>query len=255
MELVGGIRGDCPGNPKALGVSRVLEVDTTGGPKFGVFQYPTTLDLEPGEVVLTFDDGPRAKTTLSIMRSLDAECVKATFFPIGRLAVEQRELLRELAAHGHTIGSHSWSHPYDIGRMKVDRAAWEIQKGFAASRYAIGMPAAPLFRYPELNDPASVNAYLASRNIAIFSFDIGSDDWMRLSAPAIIRKTLSRLQRRGRGIILMHDIHETTAAALPYLLAELRRRGYRVVHIVPRQPDAEIPDKAPTLMGAPVATP
>lgn len=244
--------GDCPGNPKALGVSRVLEVDTTAGPKFGRFQYPTTLALEPGEVVLTFDDGPRAATTLSILRSLDAECVKATFFPIGRLAVEEPDVVREVAAHGHTIGSHTWSHTYGLGEMSLDQAEREIEKGFAASRYAAGAPVAPFFRYPGLKETRAMNAYLASRNVAIFSFDIGSDDWMRLPARGILRKTLSRLERRRRGIILMHDIHESTAAALPVLLAELKKRGFRVVQIVPRQADAvaETPGKTPTLTGA-----
>lgn len=239
----------CPGNPNALGVSRILEIDTTGGPRFGTFHYPATLALNPGEVVLTFDDGPRAKTTLSIMRSLDAECVKATFFVVGSLAVEEPDVVRQLAAHGHTIGSHNWVDAYGLGHMRLDRATRQIEKGFAANRYAAGMPVAPFFRFPGLEGSYAVNAYLASRNIATFSFDIGSDDRRRLSARSILKRTLARLERRGGGIILLHDIHESTAAALPVLLAELKERGFRVVHVVPRQPES-IAGKTPMLTRA-----
>src|SRR4029079_808599 len=96
-------------NPSALGVSRTVEIDTTGGPGFG-FEHFKQLDfLRDHEVVLTFDDGPWP-TTPAVLKALAAECVKAIFFPIGKHATYYPEILRQVAAAGHSIGSHTWSH-------------------------------------------------------------------------------------------------------------------------------------------------
>jgi peptidoglycan-N-acetylglucosamine deacetylase len=224
----------CPGYPEALGVSRVIEIDPTGGPRYGTYQYPTTLALEPKEVVLTFDDGPDPKRTPLVLDALDRHCVKATFFEIGRRAEAYREITKEVADRGHTIGAHSWSHPPNLRHIPLDRAKEEIDHGFAAIKQASDNRGAPFFRYPGLNESAKLDDYLAGENVAIVSCDIGTDDWMNIGAQSIVKRALARLQEHGKGIILLHDRKAATVKALPVLLDALKKRGYHVVHIVPK---------------------
>ena len=226
---------DCPGNASALGISRIIEIDPAGGPRYGTYQYPDTLALEPKEVVLTFDDGPNPKYTPKVLDALDRHCVKATFFEVGRWAETFPEVTKDIADRGHTIGSHSWSHPPNLGRLPLDKAKQEIERGFAVLKAAAGGRVAPFFRYPGLNDSPELNTYLAEAGIAVISCDIGTDDWMNVGAASIVKRTLARLEHKGKGILLFHDRKPATATALPLLLDELKARGYRVVHIVPRQ--------------------
>ncbi|MGI9385261.1 MAG: polysaccharide deacetylase family protein, partial [Methyloligellaceae bacterium] len=191
--------------------------------------------------VLTFDDGPHPKHTRRILRALDRECVKATFFPIGVWARHIPHVLQMVADRGHTIGAHSWSHPSRLGRLSFASARKQIEKGFKTIQAAVDRPIAPFFRYPGLNDTAKLNAYLGARNTAVFSCDIPTDDWRGIGARTILRLTLARLRRRGRGIILFHDTKATTARALPALLRALKRGGYKIVHIVPRRPYDPVP--------------
>ena len=230
---------NCAGDPNALGVSRVLEVDPTGGPRYGTYQYPASLDLAPGEVVLTFDDGPHPKTTETVLDTLDKHCVKATFFEVGKWADAHPELTREVADRGHTIGNHSYSHPRNLGRLSLEKAEVDIERGFAALNAASGGRAAPFFRYPGLNNSSALNDYLATRNDAILSCDIGTDDWMLIGAEQIKKRTLARLKQHGKGIVLFHDTAPATARALPDFLDELKKRGYRIVHIVPKPPEMQ----------------
>src|SRR5258708_2735755 len=105
---------DCPGHPEALGTSRTLVVDPREHPRIGTMQYPETLPLEDHEVVLTFDDGPLPRNSNQILEILAAQCVKATFFTIGRMAQASPEGVRKLRDAGHSIGSHTEDHP--LGR-------------------------------------------------------------------------------------------------------------------------------------------
>ena len=230
---------NCAGDPNALGVSRILEVDPTGGPRYGTYQYPSSIDLLLNEVVLTFDDGPNPKTTKTVLDALDKHCVKATFFEVGKWAEAYPELTKEVADRGHTIGSHSYSHPHNLGHLSLDKAEADIDRGFEVLGAASGNRTAPFFRYPGLNNSNALNDYLAARNDAIVSCDIGTDDWMRISAEQIKKRTLARLAQHGRGIILFHDTEPATARALPDILDELKRHGYRIVHIVPKPPETQ----------------
>jgi len=215
--------------PDALGVSRTIEIDATGGPWFGTPNGDPDF-LAPGEVVLTFDDGPLPRTTRRILAALAAQCAKATFFMVGEMAKEFPDLVREVAEQGHTIGTHTWSHR-DLRRLPEDKMKAQIETALNAVATAAGAPIAPFFRYPYLSySPADV-AYLQSRNIAQFAVDVDSFDWRTRSAQGIVRRVMARLQRTGRGIILLHDIHDSTAAAVPLLLAQLKEKGYRLVHL------------------------
>ena len=223
----------CPGNPNALGISRVVEIDTTGGPGFGFEHFKDHDFLRANEVVLTFDDGPWPKNTPAVLEALAAHCLKATFFPIGEHAMWHPEILKQVAAAGHTIGTHTWSHP-DLTKKSFAEAKDEIEKGVSAVHAAVGGPTAPFFRFPDLRHPPQMVTYLGGRNIAIFSTDIDSFDFKLRKPEQVINSVLAKLATHGKGIVLMHDFQRATAEALPALLKELKAKGYRVVHMQAR---------------------
>jgi peptidoglycan/xylan/chitin deacetylase (PgdA/CDA1 family) len=226
-------QGTCP-NPNALGVTRTVQIDTTGGPGFGFEHYKAYDFLRLKEVVLTFDDGPQVGYTHAVLEALAAHCTKATFFSIGKMAAGMPEIIRDVAAAGHTIGTHTWSHA-DLSRLK-NEADWkaEIEKGVSAVRRAIGGPIAPFFRYPVLKDSQETLAHLATRNIAIFSTDLDSFDFKFRNAEGFAKSVVDRLEKKGKGILLFHDVQPVTAKALPQVLAELKAKGYKVVHMTPK---------------------
>jgi peptidoglycan-N-acetylglucosamine deacetylase len=222
----------CP-NPNGLGVARTVEIDTTGGPGFGFEHYKEYDFLVLKEVVLTFDDGPQVGHTPAVLKALADHCTKATFFSVGKMAAGLPEILREVAKGGHTIGSHTWAH-IEIGKLK-DEAAWkaEIEKGISAVRRAVGGPVAPFFRYPSLKDTKESIAYLQSRNIAVFSTDIDSFDF-KFKSDQLVKSVMAKLEKKGKGILLMHDIQPGTAKTVPQLLDALKAGGYKVVHMKPK---------------------
>jgi peptidoglycan/xylan/chitin deacetylase (PgdA/CDA1 family) len=228
--------GACPGHPDALGVSRILTVDPAQFPRVGTMQYARTLDLADHEVVLTFDDGPLPPYTNEILDILASECVKATYFIVGRMARAYPAVLRRVAAEGHTIGTHSQNHPFTFNSMSLAQAQREIEQGISSTATALAGTAkvAPFFRIPGLLRAGAVENYLASRGIAAWSADFPADDWIRkVSDKEIARRALSRLEAKGKGILLLHDIHPATVLALPTILRGLKERGYRIVHVVP----------------------
>src|SRR5262245_41759145 len=236
FAVTGGVAAAECDNPNALGVSRILVVDPAALPLIGTMSYHDTLPLEDHEVVLTFDDGPLPRHTEPVLNILASECVKATYFMVGRMATAYPTWARKVAAAGHTVGTHSQSHPLTFHRMPLDKATQEIDQGFASVQAALGddYKVAPFFRYPGLLHQANSEAYLAERGIMAWSADVPSDDWKRrVPAKEIVERSVSRLEAKGRGILLLHDIHKKTVAALPDLLAELKARGFKIVHVVP----------------------
>ncbi len=217
-----------------LGVSRVAEVDTAGGPQFGD-QYPPQHLLQKGEVVLTFDDGPHPTYTKEILAALKAQCTKATFFNVGEMVKQYPDVAREVQAEGHTIGTHSWSHP-NLGALSLERAKTQIESTIATENAILPKGVAPFFRFPYLSDPKRVREYLAGRNIAVFGIDVDSLDYRMRKPDKVVDNVLKGLIKTGGGIILFHDIHEVTAKALPTVLDELKRHGFHVVQLVPKSP-------------------
>lgn len=226
---------DCPGNPDALGVSRTVEIDTTGGPGFGFEQYRVHDFLLLKEVVLTFDDGPWPNNTRAVLDALDEHCTKATFFIIGKHALWHPDILKEVAARGHTVGSHTWSHA-NLRKLKGEKAKEEIEKGLSAVKLALGEAPAPFFRFPFLQDPKEQVAYLGERNIAIFSHDVDSFDFKYRKPADVVKSVMTKLNKKGKGIVLMHDFQQVTAKAMPELLKALKTEGYKVVHMTPKFP-------------------
>ena len=225
----------CPGNPAPLGVSRTVEIDTTGGPGFGFAQFKAYDFLRDGEIVLTFDDGPWPGNTPAVLKALAAQCTKALFFPIGKHAMWHPEILKQVAEGGHTIGSHTWSHR-DLSKLPADQAKDEIEKGISAIRVALGQPEAPLFRFPELRHAPELISYLGTRNVGIFSTDVDSFDFKIHKPEGVIASVLTKLKKNGKGIVLMHDFQHATSIALPELLVQLRAGGYKIVQVKTKEP-------------------
>jgi peptidoglycan/xylan/chitin deacetylase (PgdA/CDA1 family) len=223
-------------NPNALGTSRTLVVDPTEHPLIGSMQYRETLPLHDHEVVITFDDGPLPPNTGRILDILAAECVKANYFMVGRMAQVFPKWVQRVAAAGHTIGTHSQNHPLSFHKMPLERAEAEINDGIASVKAALGHDPAPFFRIPGLLRIKRVEDYLISQHIQTWSADFPADDWKHISDKEVLKRALTRLEAHGKGILLLHDIHPNTAAMLPILLHELKVRGYHIVHVVPAGP-------------------
>ena len=230
-------------NPDALGVSRVVEIDTTGGPGFG-FEHFKQLDfLTDKEVVLTFDDGPWPVNTPMVLKALADECTKAVFFSIGKHATYHPEILRQVAAAGHTVGAHTWSHAnLNTKKMTEQGAKDEIEKGYSAVKWALGAAPSPFFRFPELQHGPAAMAYLSSRNIAMFSCDLDSFDFKASAPDKIVETVMTKVNKLGKGIILMHDFQKHTGEALPTLLARLKAGGYKVVQMKAKAPVQTLPE-------------
>src|SRR3954451_16007454 len=235
----GAFAADCPGDPGALGTSRTLVVDPKEHPRIGTMQYDETLPLQDREVVLTFDDGPLPPHSTKVLDILASQCVKATFFIIGRMARSFPEGVRKVRDAGHSIGTHSQNHPLSMDRMPIERARQEIDDGIAATSAALGDGGglAPFFRIPGLLRAAAVEDYLASKGIQTWSADFPADDWHHISSARVYEIAMRRLEAKGKGILLLHDIQARTVAALPKILHELKARGYRIVHVVPATSD------------------
>jgi peptidoglycan/xylan/chitin deacetylase (PgdA/CDA1 family) len=240
--LMGGsaLAAECPGGrADALGTERVLVVAPKEHARIGTMQYPETLPLADKEVVLTFDDGPLPPYTDRILETLAAECVKATFFMVGRQAHAYPATVRRVYNEGHTIASHSQNHPLIFTKLSLLRAEQEVDQGIQSITAALGDPRAlsPFFRFPGLGRSRAVEGYLLSHGIMAWSADFLADDWTHISAQQVLHRALARLEEKHKGILLLHDIQPATALMLPQLLRELKARGYRIVQVVPSGPD------------------
>ncbi len=227
---------ECP-RKDALGTSRVLTVDAATFPRVGLKSFPQTLPLEDREVVLTFDDGPWPPTDRKVLAALAQECVRATFFLIGRNASAYPELVRRMAAEGHTVAHHTFAHP-NLKHMKPQAAIGEIDKGIAAVEAALHgtastTPSTPFFRFPYFEMTPATLDVLQKRGIAVFGADLWASDWNPMTPARQLTLLTERLQAARKGIILLHDPKAQTASMLPAFLRYLRDNRYRVVHLVP----------------------
>ena len=223
----------CSDPSKGLPVARVVEIDPTGGPLYGeLSRYDREESfLKPKEVVLTFDDGPMPWITKSILDTLDRYCTKATFFSVGRMAVAYPNSIKDILARGHTLGTHTWSHPLNMRRLSLARAKDQIERGFAAIAMAAEQPIAPFFRFPGLSDSNPMLSHLQKRGVASFTVDVVSNDSYIRSASRLASYTINKIEQNKGGIVLFHDIKSATAKALPVILAALKKKGYKVVHM------------------------
>lgn len=227
----------CPGNPNALGTERVLEVDAKTTPRVGRKHFPTTLPLRRKELVLTFDDGPWPGTTPKVLDALKHECVRATFFLLGRNAEASAALARRELAEGHTVAHHTYGHPL-LDRMPLAKAEAEINHGIEEDDYAVygqrrSEPLVPFFRFPGFASNKALLDRMAERNIVVFGADVWASDWDPMTPEQQLSLILSRVEQVGSGIVLFHDTKMQTAAMIPEFLRELKKRGFHIVHVVP----------------------
>ncbi|MCA6117266.1 polysaccharide deacetylase family protein [Bradyrhizobium sp. WSM 1738] len=230
---------DCPGHPDAIGTSRTIVVDPLAYPIIGTMQYGKTLPLQDHEVVLTFDDGPLPKYSDQILEILAAHCAKATFFLVGSQANANPEGVRKVRDAGHTVGTHTQNHPVGMDRLPFERSKQEIEQGIASVTAALGdgTGLAPFLRIPGLRRTDEIEEFAASKGLQLWSADFPADDWRDVSANRVYELAMQRLERKGKGILLLHDIQPRTVAALPRILREMKARGYRIVHVVPATPE------------------
>ena len=226
----------CPGNSQALGTERVLAVDAKSTPRIGRKEFAATLPLHDKELVLTFDDGPWPTTTPKVLDALKNECVRATFFLLGRNAAAHPEIARREVAEGHSIGHHTFSHPL-LNHLSIGKAQAEIDRGIAADELALSGkrssdPTTPFFRFPGFASSPALLDYLNGRGIVVFGADVWASDWNPMTPEKELQLILARIDKVGRGIVLLHDTKAQTARMLPALLRALKRRGYRIVHVV-----------------------
>ncbi|GLH76337.1 polysaccharide deacetylase [Bradyrhizobium sp. SSBR45G] len=237
---------DCP-REGTLGTSRVLSVNPKNYPRVGLKSFPDTLPLQDGEVVLTFDDGPSPPMTNKVLAALARECVRATFFLVGQPASGRAELVRKIAAEGHTVGHHTYTHAH-LAHISPDQAIEEIDRGIAADEKALNgvettTPSTPFFRFPYFESTPATLDLLQSRGIAVFGADLWASDWRAMSPQGTLKLLIRRLTQARKGIILLHDPQPRTVAMLPAFLRYLKDHGYSVVHVVPanREQSPELP--------------
>jgi peptidoglycan/xylan/chitin deacetylase (PgdA/CDA1 family) len=226
----------CPGNPDALGTTRVLDVDAAVTPRVGRKQFPQTLPLAPKEVVLTFDDGPWPGTTERVLEALRQECVRATFFLIGRNAQARPALAQRELAEGHTVAYHSFSHPM-LDHMPIAAAQTDIDRGIAAVNSALfgqadHAPATAFFRFPYFAASPPLLDLMERRRMVVFGADLWASDWNPMSPEQELQLILERVEGTRGGIVLFHDTKAQTAAMLPQFLRALKARGFAIVHTV-----------------------
>ncbi len=234
----------CAADGSTLGVARVVEIDTSTGALFGAIstQAREPRFLGPREVVLTFDDGPMPAITRPILDTLDKFCTRATFYSVGRMAIAYPAMTREIVARGHTLGTHTWSHPLNLKRVQIERSREEIEKGHAAVTMAAGQPIAPFFRFPGLSDSGPMLRHLQTRGMAAFTVDVVSNDSYISDPERLLTRTLREVEAQNGGIVLFHDIKAVTARVLPRFLAELKARGFKIVHVIPKATVAPVKD-------------
>ncbi len=217
-----------------LGVHRTIKVSNKNTTLVGVGNHGR-IGLRPKELVLTFDDGPREGTTAKILKTLADECIKATFFSLGRSARVHPNLLRRVAKEGHTIATHSQSHPL-LTKRNNDGVRAEIRRGVNSARAALegtSYKVSNFFRYPFLDRSRRTDTIVREMGLVAFHMNIDSWDWRQQTPEEMVELTLSRARAEGSGIVLFHDIQDKTAAALPSFLKAIKQEGYKIVHVVP----------------------
>ncbi len=221
----------CQRENTQFGDSRVISVDMQQAFGFGSMRGHKALPLKDKEVVLTFDDGPWHGTTPKILKVLDKYCSHAIFFPIGKHAKRFPELMRRVQQRGHTVGSHTWSHSYAIMGGDKTKAVEDIMHGarVVAKTAQISLPR--FFRYPGFKERRVINKEIRKKNFVVFSSDIDSVDWRMKSSRALIDRIMTLLNKKRKGILILHDNKKLTANTLDYLLSLLKRNGYKIVHV------------------------
>jgi peptidoglycan-N-acetylglucosamine deacetylase len=206
-------------SPLATGLYTGLGVAAAAGLTAGAFSYASlwpgsrifgealTAPARPGELALTFDDGPNATWTPRLLEALANHDVRATFFLLGGRAQAEPELVRRIAVGGHTIGNHSWSHP-NLARTGTSRVREELSKTKTTLEQITGN-AVKFFRPPYGARRPAVFRIARAMGLEPVLWNAMTSDWSERSAARIVddlTKKIDRLQKRGRAAnIVLHD--------------------------------------------------
>jgi len=216
---------DCA-SQDVLGTSRTLLLKREAA-AYGTAQHQA-LALQPHEVVITFDDGPRPESTPQVLAALKAQCVRATFFMNGEPLDQHRSLAQQVRAEGHSVGMHGYQH-LAFGKLPPTEQLADLKAMQEAYQTAFGVAAAA-YRFPYLAETPALMDALKAQQITVMSLDVGMDDWLPDQSPQILANRLTERLGQG-GILLLHDAQDQTAQALPLLLQTLKTQGYQVVHL------------------------
>jgi peptidoglycan/xylan/chitin deacetylase (PgdA/CDA1 family) len=179
-------------------------------------------------IAITFDDGPSAKLTPQLLDILKARGIHATFFVVGENAAEYPDILKRAVAEGHEIGNHSWSHP-QLTRLSADGVASQVEKTNTAIRAAIGHDPV-LIRPPYgATNPRLDRLFNEKYGMKVILWSVDPLDWKYRNSAHVEKEILA--QTGPGGIILSHDIHATTVAAMPATLDALIAKGYKFVTV------------------------
>jgi peptidoglycan/xylan/chitin deacetylase (PgdA/CDA1 family) len=161
----------------------------------------------PGELALTFDDGPNAMWTSRLLDILAKHEARATFFLLGGRAAAQPDLVRRIAAAGHTIGNHSWSHP-NLARTRASRVREELRLTSETLQQIIGAPV-KFFRPPFGARRPVVFRIARELGLEPVLWNAMTSDWSEPSADQIAKELMKKidgLERRGDAAnIVLHD--------------------------------------------------
>lgn len=214
----------------SLGTSRTITLTRGAGGAWGTAQHAPLPGLMPGEVALTFDDGPVPALTPRVLDALAAECARATFFMTGANLDANPDIARRVVADGHSAGIHSYSHPH-LGTLSEAAQLDDLARTQAAYARIFGR-AAPAYRFPFLEETPALTAALAREGVAVFSIDLAITDWQPADTTPLLAARLEKaLAATGGGIILLHDANPPTAEAIAALLRVLKDKGLRLVHL------------------------
>ncbi|MFJ4981434.1 polysaccharide deacetylase family protein [Streptomyces coeruleorubidus] len=175
-------------------------------------------------IALTFDDGPAVPETSALLTHLARYKARATFFTVGQNVAAHPDLVRAEAKAGHEIGNHSWNHP-DLTRLTPQQVASQLNRTSAAIKAATGKTPT-LFRPPYGAVNRTVRAATALSPVL---WDVDTEDWKYRDPAKVARTVITKAQPND--VVLLHDIHATSVAAVPEILRTLTARGYHFVTV------------------------
>ena len=149
---------------------------------------------------------------------------------VATMAKNYSTIARKIARKGHTVGIHSYDHK-NLGHISGQKAISDVNRSITTIEKAVGRDVAPFFRFPYLSENRSVNKHLKKLDYGVFAIDVDSLDYKFSKPTSMVNRVMSELNRKGKGIILMHDIQKVTAKGIGELLDRLNEEGYKIVHI------------------------
>ncbi|MFC4464823.1 polysaccharide deacetylase family protein [Streptomyces xiangluensis] len=175
-------------------------------------------------IALTFDDGPAAPETGTLLTYLAQYKARATFFATGQNVAAHPELMRAEAKAGHEVGNHSWNHP-DLTNLTPEQIASQLNRTSDAIKTATGK-APSVFRPPYGAMDANVKV---ATTLSPVMWDVDTEDWKYRDAAKVAQTVIDQTQRND--VVLMHDIHPTSVAAVQQILRTLTAQGYQFVTV------------------------